>query len=155
MSQSNLKKYESMIRLLCHRYSSAAYQEEDFEDLFQECCLICMKIEKKHNPDKGKFSTFLYTSIRNYLITRIAKVDKTKEGRVNLNEKILDREQKESVWEMLPELNELETSIIDMKLSGMSNREIMEHYGFTNTTYYRLYNEIITKIRHANENSFS
>lgn len=63
--EKNVKRYAPLINSLIHNKYIDGYEKED---LLQECHMKLYECMKTFDPSKGiKFSTYLYTSIRNML----------------------------------------------------------------------------------------
>lgn len=61
--------YQPLIYKLCWSFYESTGGVLEWADLVSECYLHWYKVRKKYNPKKGKFSTYIYTALRNHLIT--------------------------------------------------------------------------------------
>ena len=134
-SNEHIEQYMGLIVSWANRYTKRGLGE--FEDMRQEAFMVYMGACDAYNPNMGKFSTFLYTSLKNHMLNMIR--NKSKEI------------QTVSIDAMYGEENEYidmiesdyihigdDCPIIEMRYKGMTMVEIAEVLGVSRREAYRL-----------------
>ena len=90
--QANLKDYERLLASLSHkalRRATARGYAIEFDDLFQEAKITFVHAMEKFNPELGvKFSTYLWTSVKNNLLRLEGKVGDVQRRTVSIDRQL-------------------------------------------------------------------
>jgi RNA polymerase sigma factor (sigma-70 family) len=70
-SDEHFRKYENLIKAWASTYHRASLG--DFDDMYQEASMVYLRSCDAYKPNMSKFSTFLYTSLRNNMFDMIRK----------------------------------------------------------------------------------
>ena len=134
-SNEHLEQYMGLIISWASKYTKRGLGE--FEDMRQEAFMVYMNSCDAYNPNKGKFSTFLYTSLRNHMINMIRLKSKdintlSLESLCDDGCNFIDMIESEHVY------IEKETPIINMRYRGIPMVDIAKILGVSRREAYRL-----------------
>ena len=132
--------YEKLIRKWAHMYVDA--ELGDFDDMFQEASMVYLRACDTYNSNMSKFSTFLYTLLRNNFFDMIRKrnVRRNVEDTLPLDAEIGVGEDGEltSFLDMIETKDvHFDGEIMQMLYKGMSVTDIASHLGVNRSTVYR------------------
>jgi RNA polymerase sigma factor (sigma-70 family) len=85
----NIEKHLNWLRKIAHSYHRT-YPELEFDDLFSEACLACLKELPKYNPSRGSETTFLALVAKSHLDNILTKERRWKERNIYCLEDISD-----------------------------------------------------------------
>lgn len=127
-------EHEALIAQLAHQLYKKTHLY-DFEDLFQIGLQSAFRLDKSYNEKLAKKTTFYTICIKRDMIKFIVK---HKKNFSDVSSKMLgwtktpvcDKEAS-PLWEILPELNDQDSKIVDMISSGYTKKEISEYLGLS------------------------
>lgn len=122
---------------------------EDREDLISLATCAFIKGAATFDIDKGKFSTYICSCIRNYITDHLRKNKGV--HYVDLSKDLIAWPHDE-FWELLPDnLTKNEKSVIMLKLDNYSKQEIGDIIGCSKKEVNNLFNKAKKKIKEANQ----
>ena len=136
-SDEHFLKYYKLITKWAHIYTGAFLGE--YDDMLQEASMVYLRACDTYNKDMSKFSTFLYTLLRNNFYDMIRKRDREPMV-LSLDEEVGTTED----GEVVTHLDFLESQdkffhgeIMQMLYKGMNITDIANHLGVNRSTVYR------------------
>ena len=66
----------NLIRKIAWNFYNHKTQSIDWDDLFQQASLAYLEALKSYNPDKGKLSTYMWTTITNNLKSHLSREER-------------------------------------------------------------------------------
>jgi len=142
---------------ICNKYIGRLHIPTK-NDLVQDVLLHCLRKIDRYNPEKGKFSTYIYKIVQVHLLDKHRqfkrKVEKLKTGYCTPNTKendrgfedtligrIIDRRRSpqeveaKEVWELMQEVcTEEEVVVLEMRCNGYTVEQIANKYGTSKQT---------------------
>ena len=107
----------------------------DYDDMFQEASMVYLKACDKYNSKRGKFSTLLYTMLRNNFF------DMLRDRKKQIETVSLDKETASGDYSFLDTIPSkdlhLDGEIMNMLYRGMTITDISKHLKIDRSTVYR------------------
>lgn len=129
-SNEHFNEYIKLINKWATIYKNAYLG--DYDDMFQEASMVYLKACDKFNPKRGKFSTLLYTMLRNNFFDML-RVKKKELYTYSLDEgndyTLLDTIPSKDVY--------FDGEIMTMLYKGMTITDISKHLKVDRSTVYR------------------
>jgi len=125
------------------KFKYTSYLGED--DLISVGTIGLLKAIRGHKPEKSKLSTYAWHIIKNEILAEIKKNKYTVPIKNNVY--YLDNNE---LFEVLPDLSEIENNIITYKTHGYTNKEIAAILDIDKEIVRNLLQKIYRKIREAN-----
>lgn len=131
-------------------------KKSNYDDYYQILSLKLIELTERFEPDREtKFSTFAYMPLRNIVTKMNIKEDKLEKA-CEITENLSKPEEKDGFLDYFKEtLPFNEKRIIDMKLAGYNNGEILKELDLTKCQLRNLIKKIYEKARkYAEKESF-
>ena len=136
-SDEHFRKYENLIKSWASTYHRANLG--DFDDMYQEASMVYLRTCDAYKENMSKFSTFLYTSLRNNMFDMLRK-KKNEIELLSLDAPIGEGDDEESMTfiDTIPsEHHHVEGEIMRMLYQGMNITEISRYLKVNRSTVYR------------------
>jgi RNA polymerase sigma factor (sigma-70 family) len=118
----------------------------DIDDYKQAGAIALLKAIRNYDPTKGKLGTFAWKAISREIVREATKFQET----VTLTEDIY-QEEKESIFDFIPNLSEDDFEILWLRICGHSLEEIGNKIGESKQNINHKLKKIISIIKECNE----
>lgn len=150
-------EHDGLAITLANKFKGRCHSEQDYEDLLQVTRMIILDLEKSHDPEKSKFTTYCYTGVYRKLLNHF----ETAALRDYLKIDFIEYEDREEDYrnckadnlillrQLVRGLSKRDQKIYSMKMAGYYNKEIGKKLKISAERVRQLFNDIkdrVTKI---------
>ena len=136
-TNEHMEEYMGLMISWANKYTKRNLGE--FDDMRQEVFMVYMRTCDTYNPNVGKFSTYLYTSLRNHMYRLLE--NKGREIQTVSLDNQLEEEQFIDLLESDYIFIDIDAPIIKMRYKGKTMTDIAKILGVSRTEAYRMLEE--------------